>query len=156
MPDEPNFYIHAPVRVDPSLAPNGHETLVVAVPVGHIDGNSSLDWQALKSRARAFIFKRLAQAGLSDLESHIKVERSFTPGDWKKHYNLTRGSTHGLSHKLTQMGYLRPHNTHRRYRNLYFVGASTHPGTGMPTVLVSARHVTERVLRDSGEQGSRR
>ena len=53
-------------------------------------------------------------------------------------YNLPLGSTHGLSHKLTQMAYLRPHNRHSRYHNLYFVGASTHPGTGVPTVLISA------------------
>ena len=150
MPDEPNFYIHAPVRVDPSLAPIGHDTLAVAIPVGHINDENPQDWSVIKSRARKFVLQRLAQVGLSDIESHIKSEESGAPDDWQNRYNLTRGSTHGLSHKLTQMGYLRPHNRHHRYQNLYFVGASTHPGTGIPTVLVSARLVAERVLQDRG------
>ncbi len=104
----------------------------------------------IQTRARAFILQRLAQLGLPDLESHIRAEVSFIPEDWQNRYNLTYGSTHGLSHKLTQMAYLRPHNRHARYQNLYFVGASTHPGTGVPTVLVSARLVAERVLKETG------
>ncbi len=138
MPDEPNFYIHAPVRLDPSMAPAGHDTWYVAVPVGHINSKISQDWPAMRSCARAFILQRLARLGLSDVEAHIRTELSFVPRDWQNRYNLTHGSTHGLSHKLTQMAYLRPHNRHSRYHNLYFVGASTHPGTGVPTVLVSA------------------
>ena len=146
LPDEPNFYIHAPVRLDASMAPAGHDTLVVAVPVGHISSEKFQDWPLIQARARAFILQRLAQLGLPDLEAHIRAEVSFIPADWQNRYNLTRGSTHGLSHKLTQMAYLRPHNRHDRYRNLYFVGASTHPGTGVPTVLVSARLAAERIL----------
>jgi phytoene dehydrogenase-like protein len=122
----------------------------VAIPVGHINDENPQDWSVIKSRARKFVLQRLAQVGLSDLESHIKSEVSGAPDDWQNRYNLTRGSTHGLSHKLTQMGYLRPRNRHHRYQNLYFVGASTHPGTGIPTVLVSARLVAERVLQDMG------
>ncbi len=108
MSDEPNFYIHAPVRLDPSMAPAGHDTLVVAVPVGHLSGKNDQDWPAIQTRARAFILQRLAQLGLPDLESHIQTEVSFVPEDWQNRYNLTYGSTHGLSHKLTQMAYLRP------------------------------------------------
>lgn len=149
MPDEPNFYIHAPVRLDPSMAPAGHDTWYVAVPVGHIDDKISQDWAALQAKARKFILQRLAHLGFSDVEAHIQTEVSFLPGDWRDRYNLTRGSTHGLSHKLTQMAYLRPHNRHSRYHNLYFVGASTHPGTGVPTVLISARLAAERILEEN-------
>jgi len=150
MPEQPNFYVHAPVRLDPSMAPGGRDTLVAAIPVGHLDPHQPQDWPALQRRLRAFLLQRLAGAGLADLETHIKVEASFVPADWQGRYNLTLGSTHGLSHKLTQMGYLRPHNRHSRYPNLYFVGASTHPGTGVPTVLVSARLVAERIREDTG------
>ena len=150
LPDQPHFYIHAPVRMDPSMAPPGQDTLVVAVPVGHITSEKPQDWPAIQASARAFILQRLAQLGLPDLESHIRVEVGFIPTDWRNRYNLTRGSTHGLSHKLTQMAWLRPHNRHNRYHNLYFVGASTHPGTGVPTVLVSARLATQRVLEETG------
>jgi len=151
MPDRPNFYIHAPARMDPSAAPAGHDTLYAAVPVGHISNRKSQDWPGIQVRARAFMIERLAQLGMTDIESHIKVERCFAPQDWQSRYNLTRGSAHGLSHKLTQMGYFRPHNRHKRYRNLYFVGASTHPGTGVPTVLVSARLTSHRILEEAGK-----
>jgi phytoene desaturase len=150
MSDKPNFYIHAPVRLDPSMAPAGRDTLYVAVPVGHVSSKRAQDWPALQARARAYVLGRLAELGVPDLAAHIQVERSFIPTDWRDRYNLTRGSTHGLSHKLTQMAYFRPHNRHSQYRNLYFVGASTHPGTGVPTVLVSAALAAERVLEDTG------
>jgi phytoene desaturase len=150
MPDEPNFYIHAPVRLDPSMAPDGHDTWYVAVPVGHLNNRISQDWPRLQAHARAFILQRLARLGLHDVEAHIRTEVSFLPRDWQDRYNLPFGSTHGLSHKLTQMAYLRPHNRHSRYRNLYFVGASTHPGTGVPTVLISASLAAKRILEDAG------
>lgn len=92
----------------------------------------------------------LPQIGVADLNEHIKFEVVYTPHDWQTQYNLAKGATHGLSHDLLQMGYLRPHNRHSRYRNLYFVGASTHPGTGLPVVLVSARLAAERILREAG------
>jgi len=150
MPDEPNFYIHAPVRLDSSMAPAGHDTWYVAVPVGHINKKISQDWPGLQAHARDFILQRLARLGLPDVEAHIRTEVSFVPQDWQERYNLPYGSTHGLSHKLTQMAYLRPHNRHSRYHNLYFVGASTHPGTGVPTVLISAALAANRILEDAG------
>ena len=150
LPDSPSFYLHAPVRVDPSLAPMGHDSLTVVVPVGHIGGAIAQDWGAIQKRARQVVLQRLAKIGVSDLDQHTKFEASFTPQDWKDRYNLVKGSTHGLSHSLMQMGYLRPRNRHNRYRNLYFVGASTHPGNGLPTVLVSARLVAERILQETG------
>lgn len=150
LPEEPNFYLHVPSRVDPSMAPEGHETITVAVPVGHVNEAAPQDWEAIRSAARRAVLRRLTKFGVSDFEDHIKFEVSATPLDWQTRYNLVKGSTHGLSHNLLQMGYLRPHNRHQRYRNLYFVGASTHPGTGLPTVLVSARHVAGRILDESG------
>jgi len=150
LPDEPNFYVHAPARIDASMAPEGHDTLMVLVPVGRINDTASQDWSSIKQRARQIVLKRLADMGVRDLDEHIKFEMSFTPPDWKSRYNLAYGSGHGLSHVFTQIGYLRPRNRHDRYRNLYFVGASTHPGSGLPTVLISARLTTERVLRDTG------
>jgi phytoene desaturase len=155
LPDDPSFYVHAPVSLDPSLAPEGGDTLMVAIPVGHINQAAPQDWGpqdwgTIQTRARRVVLRRLAEIGLSDLEQHIKFEVSCTPPDWQRRYNLSKGSNHGLGHNLKQMGYLRPRNRHNRYRNLYFVGASTHPGTGLPTVLVSARLTSERILEDAG------
>lgn len=146
--DEPNFYIHAPVRLDPCMAPEGHETLYAAVPVGRLSHKNHQDWDAIQAKIKTFILQRLNQIGVTDFQDHLKVEISFNPVDWQNRYNLPFGSTHGLSHKLTQMAYLRPSYQHARYSNLYFVGASTHPGTGIPTVMVSSRHVAVRVQQD--------
>ncbi len=144
----PSVYIHAPTRLDPSMAPRGHDTLIGIVPVGHINEKSPQDWADLKARARAALLQRLARVGVTDLEAHIKFEICYTPPDWQHRFNLVKGATHGLSHQLMQMGYFRPHNRHARYRNLYFAGASTHPGTGLPTALVSGRLVAERIAED--------
>jgi phytoene desaturase len=144
--NEPSFYVHAPTRIDPSLAPVGQDTLTVAIPVPHLNEESPQDWDALKTQSRRYILKRFRNLGISDLEQHLKFEICYSPADWKKRYNLTKGSAHGLSHEILQMGYLRPKNQHAYYRNLYFVGASTHPGTGLPSVLVSAKHVSDRIL----------
>ena len=86
--------------------------------------------------------------GLDDVADHISVEASATPPTWRAHHNLERGATHGLAHTLFQLAYLRPHNRHARYPNLYFAGASTHPGTGVPTALVSGRLAAERIADD--------
>lgn len=149
LPDEPSFYVHAPARTDPEAAPAGQDTLMVLVPVGHLDPNSSQDWPALQKRARTTVLAKLAEMGLTDLEQHLKFEVSYTPRDWQALYNLEKGSAFGLSHNFTQVGYLRPQNRHSRYHNLYFAGASTHPGTGLPIVLLSAKLATERILKEA-------
>lgn len=146
LPDEPSFYVHAPARTDPAAAPAGGDTLMALVPVGHLDERAGQDWGALRAQARAAVLKRLAEIGANDLEAHLKFEECYTPGDWCTHFNLAKGAAFGLSHNFLQVGYLRPHNRHSRYRNLYFVGGSTHPGTGLPIVLLSARLTTERIL----------
>jgi phytoene desaturase len=64
-------------------------------------------------------------------------------------FNLARGAAFGLGHNFTQVGYLRPHNRHGRYKNLYFCGASTHPGTGVPIVLIGAGLVEERIAKEA-------
>ena len=68
---------------------------------------------------------------------------------WKDFSITVDGAAFGLSHNFLQVGYLRPQNRHRRYKNLYFVGASTHPGTGLPIVLLSAKLTAERIVRES-------
>lgn len=148
LPDNPSLYVHAPARLDPSAAPAGQDTLIGIVPVGHLDERGEQDWRLLRDEARQAIFNRLSLLGVHDLEQHVKFEVSYTPLSWRKRYNLMKGSTHGLSHTLMQLGYMRPKNRHARYHNLYFVGASTHPGTGVPTALVSARLVAQRVADD--------
>lgn len=146
--DSPSFYIHAPVRIAPSAAPCGADTLLALVPVGHLDDAAPADMDNLRARARSAVLHRLAESGVTDLEHHLKFEVSYTPRNWEELYHLRKGAAFGLSHNFGQIGYLRPQNGHRRYHNLHFVGSSTHPGTGLPMVLISARLTTERILKE--------
>ena len=84
LPDEPNFYVHAPMRVDPTSAPVGQDTLMVLVPCGHLDEFRHQDFSAMQSMARKSVFKRLHEIGINDLEQHIKFEVSYSPTSWKK------------------------------------------------------------------------
>jgi phytoene desaturase len=145
--DKPSFYVHAPVRTDSSAAPQNHDTLSIVVGAGHVDKKKKQDWDDLKKKTRTAVIRRLKQLGLQDIEDHIKFEISYTPENWETACNISRGSVFGsLAHNLLQMGYFRPHNQHSRYKNLYFVGGSTHPGNGIPNVLISARLTAERIL----------
>lgn len=146
LPDTPSFYVHAPARVDPAAAPAGQDTLFVLVPIGHLSDDGRQDIETMKGQARAWVIERLRQAGVADLEQHLKFEMCYTPRSWQQMFNLAKGAAFGLSHNFTQVGYLRPHNRHDTYKNVYFVGSSTHPGAGVPMALLSARLTVERVL----------
>lgn len=148
LPAEPSFYVNAPSRTDPRFAPPGNDALMVLVPVGHIDSTSPQNWTKIEERARKAVIDKLSTLGLKDLHDGIVVEAKWGPPYYRQALNLAKGSAFGLSHNFTQVGYLRPHNRHPQYKNLYFVGASTHPGTGLPIVLISARLTTERILEE--------
>jgi len=145
----PSFYVHAPSRSDLSAAPENGDTLSVIVGIGHLDESKDQDWTSYRKMTRDAVLKRLSDAGFPDIEEHIKHEICYNPGTWESVYNVSRGSVFGsLSHSLFQMGYFRPHNRHSKYKNLYFTGGSTHPGNGIPLVLLSAKLTSERILRD--------
>jgi phytoene desaturase len=148
LPANPSVYIHAPARLDSSAAPAGRDSVTAIVPVGHLRGDGPDDWSERRDRARAHVFRRLRSIGIADLRDHITFEESCTPETWAERHNLAKGATHGLAHTLAQMGWLRPRNRHQRYRNLYFAGASTHPGTGVPTAMASGRLAARRVIAD--------
>jgi phytoene desaturase len=146
LPSNPSLYLHAPARLDSQMAPPDQDTLIAIVPVSHISENVTQNWSALRDQARDKVFQRLRDLDIHDLEAHIKFEFNFTPLSWQKRYNLVKGSTHGLCHNLTQLAYFRPDLQHPSILNLYFVGASTRPGTGMPTAMVSGRQSAQRIM----------
>jgi phytoene dehydrogenase-like protein len=94
------------------------------------------------------VLLRLSGIGLENVKESIVEEGTMDPLRYRSELNLAKGAAFGLSHNFMQVGYLRPHNRHAHYRNLYFVGASTHPGTGLPIVLISARLAVERILQE--------
>jgi len=148
LPQTPSFYVNAPARTDASFAPADGDALMILVPVGHLNEKEPQDWEALRTRARRFVIAKLEEIGVKDLEKRIVVEETIGPPYYLHQLNLTKGAAFGLSHNFLQVGYLRPHNRHPRYQNLYFVGASTHPGTGLPIVLLSAKLTAERIFKE--------
>lgn len=136
VPDDPSFYVNAPVRTDESMAPAGKDALYVLVPVPH--QAPGLDWKVEGPKVRAKVLARLAELGLGDLERDVEVERVATPDDWALSLNLARGAAFGLAQSMFQLGPFRPKVWDERVQNLFYCGASTQPGTGVPTVMISA------------------
>lgn len=150
LPDEPSIYINAASRTDATVAPAGGDAITALVPTGHVNTEHPQDWDALRERARSTVLDHLERLGMHDVSKNITAEATLGPAEYENDLNLAKGAAFGLSHNFWQVGYLRPHNRHAHYGNLYFVGASTHPGTGLPIVLLSARLVAERIAEDHG------
>lgn len=149
LPDDFSMYLHVPTRTDPTMAPPGCESMYVLVPVPHLGGGT--DW---KAQARPYADKILAfleeDFGLTDLRSSIDVLEMFTPEDFAGQLNAFRGSAFSLEPRLTQSALFRPHNRSEDIRGLYFVGAGTHPGGGVPGVLLGAEATEKLILEDAG------
>ncbi|HUR94221.1 MAG TPA: phytoene desaturase family protein [Gemmatimonadales bacterium] len=148
LPEDPAYYVCNPSKTDPTLAPPGCENLYVLVPVPSQLPGREIDWSVEGPRLEAEMLERLERFGLPDLRRHIVTRRTFTPADFTLEFSATRGEAFGLAHGIDQVGYFRPHNRHPRLDNLYFVGQSTHPGCGIPMVLISSRLVAERMVEE--------
>lgn len=145
VPAEPAFYVAAPGAADPDVADGGSSPVFVLVPVPLLSRLGRLDWAAARDRIRQFVLRRVRDSGVSLAPSEILAERILTPEDWRRRFGLFDGSAFGAAHTLDQMGPFRPRNYSRRFRGLYFTGASTTPGTGMPMVVLSGKLVAERI-----------
>jgi phytoene desaturase len=145
VPDDVFFYVNAPAHTDPTMAPPGKDALYVLVPVPHQTPN--IDWKTMGPLVRAKVFARLKEEGYGDLEAQVECERVITPDDWATSLNLVHGSNFGLSQNLFQVGPFRPRVYDERVQNLFFCGASAQPGTGVPTVMVSARLACEAIAK---------
>jgi phytoene desaturase len=143
VPDDPSFYVNAPAHFDPSMAPDGTDALQVLVPVPHRSPN--VDWKIEGPKVRAKVLARLAERGMPDLEKDILTERILTPDDWETQYSCERGSNFGLAQNMFQIGPFRPKVWDERIENLFFCGASVQPGTGVPTVMISAELAVQAV-----------
>ncbi len=99
-------------------------------------------------QVEARTIERLERFGLTDLRRHIVTRRLVTPATFAERFGNLRGEAFGLDHGISQIGYFRPHNRHAKHRNLYFVGQSTHPGCGLPMVLISAECLAQRLSQD--------
>ena len=138
-----SLYLHRPTATDPSLAPDGCDAFYVLSPVPHL--GSGVDWQETAEAYRQAIARRLSETVLPDLEANVVTSRVTTPQDFQDRLLSFRGAAFGLEPVLTQSAWFRPHNRSEDVANLFLVGAGTHPGAGLPGVLLSA-HVLDKVV----------
>ncbi|KAI0885979.1 phytoene desaturase [Annulohypoxylon maeteangense] len=159
LPKEPSFYVNVPSRVDPSAAPEGCDAIIVLVPTGHLLQSTNpktglprnQDWPALISQARTAVLSTIsARTGCAPLQASIIHESVNDPLTWEARFNLDKGSILGLGHGFFNVLSFRPSTRARGLKNAYFVGASTHPGTGVPIVLAGAKITAEQILGDFG------
>ena len=153
LPNDFSTYLHIPSRTDPSMAPEGCESMYVLIPVPNLE--SSVNWAQTKEAYTDKVLTFLENDfGLTDLRRSIEVLETFTPSDFKRQRNNHLGSAWGIEPKLTQTAYFRPQNRSEDIQKLYFVGANTHPGAGVPGVLLTAETTIKLVIKDLIEEGS--
>lgn len=134
--DDFSLYLHMPTITDPSLAPKGHEAFYVLSPVPH--QGSGIDWNKVAGPYRDTIMQFLEDNYLPNLQANIVAEHHIDPLHFQNTLNSYLGSAFSLEPVLTQSAWFRPHNRSEDFDNLYFVGAGTHPGAGLPGVLSSS------------------
>ncbi len=147
LPDDFSLYLHCPTVTDPSLAPEGCENFYVLSPVAHL-GKMNIDWKVEGPKYAEKILKYLDERYIPGLRKHLVTQRIFTPEDFKTELNAFQGSAFSLEPRLTQSAYFRTHNCDEKIQGLYFVGAGTHPGAGVPGVVGSARATADLIMQD--------
>ncbi len=153
LPDDFSIYLHAPTVTDPELAPPGCTTFYALSPVPNL-GAADLDWETLAPRYSERILAYLEKHYLPDLRARIVTKRTFTPFDFRDELNAHLGSAFSLEPVLWQSAYFRTHNRDDKLKNLYFAGAGTHPGAGIPGVVGSGKATAGLMLEDFGHRYS--
>jgi phytoene desaturase len=146
--DDFSLYLHMPTITDPTIAPEGHESFYVLSPVPHL--GSGTDWNKMAKVYRDRIMQFLEDHYLPDLQKHIVAEHYIDPLHFQGTLNSYLGSAFSVEPILTQSAWFRPHNRSEDFDNLYFVGAGTHPGAGLPGVLSSSVIAENLVTQDLG------
>ena len=141
--DDFSLYLHRPTATDPSLAPPGCDAWYVLSPVPHLGGTT--DWRTAAKPYRDRIVRYLEERYLPDLSKHIVSEHSIDPLHFETTLNSHLGSAFSVEPILTQSAWFRPHNRSKDIANLYFAGAGTHPGAGLPGVMSSGKIVADMI-----------
>jgi phytoene desaturase len=145
IPQKPYYYVNVSSKSNPECAPGNCENIFILCPVS--DRRYKNEWNDREQLAD-IILKDLGERIGYDLIGNRITQTIYAPDDWENMFNLHRGSGLGLAHGLNQVAALRPKNKDEKFGNLYYVGASTVPGTGLPVVVISSKLVTERILKD--------
>ena len=147
--DTPYYYVNVLSRSNPECAPQDSESLFFVCPVPDLRYKKSWDD---RDKIVDRIINDFSRRIRKDIRPHIVSRTIYTPADWQEQFNLHRGSGLGLSHKMLQIGGFRPKNYDERFRNVFYAGASTIPGTGLPMVVISSRLAAERIVKFTGNE----
>ena len=147
LPRDFSVYLHHPSASDDGMAPEGHSTFYALVPVAH-RGKLPVDWNAAGEDLEKRILDEVAKRLIPDLHDRIVTKFHYTPFDFTHDLNAHLGSAFSLEPILTQSAFFRTHNRDDEITNLYFTGAGTHPGAGIPGVVGSARATARLMLTD--------
>ncbi len=147
LPQDFSLYLHHPTVSDPSMAPEGCSTFYALAPVAH-QGKLPIDWEEMGPVLEKRILDEVGRRLIPDIHDRIVTKFHYTPADFSGDLNAHLGSAFSLEPILHQSAWFRVHNRDDRLSNLYFVGAGTHPGAGIPGVVGSARATAELMIED--------
>ncbi len=145
-PDSPSYYINVPSRTDTTAAPEGCDTLFILIPLAP-------GIEDTEQRREEFFEKILDDVAVKigeDIRPYIETKRIFALEDFRERYNALRGTSLGLAHTLRQTAVWRPSHQSKKSSNLYYTGGYTHPGIGVPMVLIASTIVVDRIIEEYG------
>lgn len=138
-----SLYLYRPTASDPSMAPEGCDSFYVLSPVPHLEAD--VDWEQETECYRKKIEARLEETVLPELSKHVVTSKIMTPNDFESRLNAPHGAAFGPEPRMFQSAWFRPHNLSEEVENLFLVGAGTHPGAGVPSVVISAKVLDQLV-----------
>tara|TARA_B100000700_G_scaffold222767_1_gene245572 strand:+ start:18619 stop:20172 length:1554 start_codon:yes stop_codon:yes gene_type:complete len=145
--DDPSIYVQNACVTDTTMAPEGHSTIYVLVPVSN--SHEGINWDEIKHDYMDVILRQMEHLGFSGIKEHIVSQTIVTPDDWASR-DIYKGAVFNLAHGLDQMLWRRPQNKFEELDRLYLVGGGTHPGSGLPTILESGRISAKMICADMG------
>ena len=146
IPEHLPFYVSVPSATDANLAPSGDTTMFVLVPTPVLSQLPEINWEQAVQEVKETVLSRLQSHGIELFKDQIIFEEVFTPEKWSERFGLFDGSAFGAAHTFFQVGPFRARNYSSEIEGLYYTGASTTPGTGMPMVLLSGKLTAERII----------
>ncbi|WP_260926864.1 phytoene desaturase [Novosphingobium sp. 9] len=147
LPRDFSIYLHHPTVTDPSMAPAGKSTFYALVPVAHL-GKLPIDWKAVGPQLERRVLDEVKRRLIPDLDDRLVTSFHYTPFDFEHDLHAWKGNAFSLEPILTQSAWFRAHNRDDVLRNLYMVGAGTHPGAGIPGVVASAKATARLIVED--------
>ncbi|MEL7117008.1 MAG: phytoene desaturase, partial [Pseudomonadota bacterium] len=139
------LYVHRPSITDPTVAPDGDDTFYALSPVPHLGHDNGVDWDEMAEPYRQKVQKVLEEQMMPGLADRITASEVFTPLTFRDRYLSPLGAGFSFEPRMFQSAWFRPHNVSEEVKGLYLVGAGTHPGAGVPSVVTSAEVLAKLV-----------